>query len=148
MAATLQEVLLAPDNQPTVVADCYELLQLEVSELSGISGSAIKLAYNAVMKFKPDHIRFMVGELLPTMIDKLQPYWTEFDTSGDAEFGDYLAARGSEVAESLLTVTDERCEGSGRPVVIKAYRSVRSSAARHIEAALPRAGSLVQKHAS
>jgi hypothetical protein len=147
MAATLQEILLAPDTQPKVIDDCYTLLQQEVSDKSGISGAAVKLAYKTVSTVFPGHIRFMVESLLPAMVDKLEPYWVDFGTSGGSEFGDYLAKRGGEVAESLLTVTDERAKGSGRAVVVKAYNSVRESAAKHVEAALPRVGDLVTKYA-
>ena len=45
MAATLQEILLAPDTKPRVVADCFTLIDQEVSRKSGISGTAVKLAY-------------------------------------------------------------------------------------------------------
>jgi hypothetical protein len=147
MAATLQEILLAPDTQPQVIDDCYSLLQQEVSDKSGISGTAVKIAYKSVSTVFPGHIRFMVESLLPAMVEKLEPYWVDFRASGGAEFGDYLAKRGDEVAQSLLEVTDERAKGSGRAVVVKAYNSVRDSAAKHVEAALPRVGELVLKYA-
>ncbi len=82
MAATLQEILLAPDTQPKVIADCYALIQQEVSDKSGIAGTAIKLAYKTVTTFAPGHIRYMVESLLPDMVDKLQPFWADFTTSG------------------------------------------------------------------
>ena len=81
------------------------------------------------------------------MLDQLEPYWEEFSTSGGSEFGDYLAKRGEEVSESLLSVTDARAAASGRPTVIKAYRSVRRNARKHVEAALPQVGDLVLKYA-
>ena len=65
MAATLEEILLAPDTRPQVTADCYALIEQEISEKSGVSGTAVKLAYKTVNTFKPGHIRFMVGHLLP-----------------------------------------------------------------------------------
>lgn len=40
MAVTLQEILLAPGTQPHVVADCYAMIEQEVSDNSGISGTA------------------------------------------------------------------------------------------------------------
>jgi hypothetical protein len=147
MSATLQEILLAPDTRPKVVADCYLLLEQQVSEKSGISGTAVKLAYKTVNTFKPGHIRHMVAVLLPEMLDQLEPYWEEFSTSGGSGFGDYLAKRGEEVSESLLSVTDARAAASGRPTVIKAYRSVRGNARKHVEAALPQVGDLVLKYA-
>ena len=84
----------------------------------------------------------------PEMVDELEPYWANFNASGGSEFGDYLAKRGEEVAEALLSVTDARAAASGRPTIIKAYRTVRGSAAKHVEAALPRVGELVRKYAA
>jgi hypothetical protein len=147
MAATLQEILLAPDTQPKVVADCYALINQEVASKSGVSGTAVKLAYKTVNAFMPGHIRFMVESLLPQVADKLEPYWADFNTSGGSAFGDYLAKRGEEVSEALLSVTDARAAASGRPTVIRAYGTVRGSAAKHIEAALPHLGDLVLKYA-
>jgi Family of unknown function (DUF6918) len=95
----------------------------------------------------PGHIEFMVRDLLPDMVEQLDPFWADFRTSGGAEFGDYLTKRGDEVAEALLTVSDARCAASGRPTVIRAYKSVRGNAGQHITAALPRVGALVQKYA-
>ena len=82
----------------------------------------------------------MVETLLPNLVDKLQPYWADFNTSGGAVFGDYLAKHGEQVSEDLLTVTDARAEASDRPTIIRAYRSVRASAGKHMQAALPNVG--------
>lgn len=148
MAATLQQTLLAPQTQPKVVADCFVLIEQEVSEMSGISGAAVKLAYKTVNTFMPGHVRSMVEKLLPDMVAKLEPYWADFTASGGSAFGDYLAKRGEEVAEDLLAVTDARAAASGRPTVSKAYATVRGGAGKHIQAALPRAGDLVRKYTS
>ena len=147
MAATLREALLAPDVHPQVIADCLALIQQQLTEMSGFSGTAVKLAYKTVNKFAPGHIRHMVESLLPDMADRLQPYWAEFGASGGSAFGDYLAKPGREVADCLLAVTDARAAASGRPTIVKAYNSVRGSASKHVEAALPQVGALVQRYA-
>jgi hypothetical protein len=147
MAATLRQILLAPDAKPRVIADCYALIEQEVSGKSGISGTAVRLAYKTVNTLMPGHVRYMVESLLPEMVDKLEPYWADFISSGGSGFGDYLAKRGEEVSQALLSVTDARAAASGRPTIIKAYGTVRGSAARHVEAALPQVGDLVQKYA-
>jgi hypothetical protein len=147
MAATLQDILLAPDIKPQVIGDCYQLIERAVGEMSGVSGTAVKLAYKTVNAFRPGHIRYMVGSLLPKMVHSLEPYWADFATSGGSEFGDYLAKRGEEVANALLSVTDARAAASGRPTIIRAYGTVRGGAARHVEAALPDIGALVLKYA-
>jgi hypothetical protein len=148
MAATLQEILLTPETRPQVTADCMMLIQQEVSAKSGVSGTAVKLAYKTVNAFASGYLQSMVEKLVPEMADKLQPYWADFTASGAGEFGDYLAKRGDEVSEALLSVTDEHAANSERATILKAYRSVRGSAAKHVTAALPNLGALIQKHAA
>ena len=75
MTATLQEILLAPDTQPQVTADCLTLIKQEVSAKSGVSGTAVKLAYKTVSTFASGYLQSMVETLIPDMADKLQPYW-------------------------------------------------------------------------
>jgi Family of unknown function (DUF6918) len=109
MAATLRDTLLAPDVQPQVVADCEALVNGEVATMSGISGTAVKLAYKAVRTYDAGHIHHMIETLLPHLADALQPYWTDFTAAGGGMFGDYLA--------------------------------------KHVKAALPAVGGLVERYA-
>jgi hypothetical protein len=146
MTATLQQILLTPDNQPKVIADCRTLIDQEISDKSGFSGTAVKLAYKTVTSFATGYLNDTVRDLVPQMVDKLEPYWADFSTSGSSEFSDYLVKRGGEVSEALLSVTDDVATRSDKPVIIKAYRSVRSNAAKNVEAALPRLGELVVKY--
>lgn len=148
MAATLAEMLLAPQTQPQVAADCEALIDHEVGEMSGISGTAVKLAYKTVRTFSAGHIHYMIETLIPRMADVLQPYWADFKAGGGGSFGDYLAEREDEVTEALLSITDERGRNSTRPAIVKAYNTVRGGAAKHVKSALPRVGALVQKYDS
>jgi len=147
MPVTLQETLLAPETKPQVIDDCHALIQQQVSDGSGISGTAVKIAYKTVNTFLPGHVRHMVESLLPDMVDRLEPFWADFHASGGSEFGDYLAKRGEEVSEALLSVTDARAAASERPTIVKAYGKVRGGAGKHVTAALPNVGALVQKYA-
>jgi hypothetical protein len=79
------------------------------------------------------------------MVAELEPYWADCHASG---FGDYLVKRGDEVSEALLSVTNARAETAERPAILKVYRAVRGSAAKHVMAALLNVGSLVQKYAA
>jgi hypothetical protein len=148
MVATLREMLLAPEIQPQVVADCQALVELELSAKSGVSGTAVKLAYKAVKAFAPGYYQSTVELMLPDMANQLEPFWADFAVSGGSEFGDYLTKRGDEVAEALLAVTDTMARESQRPTVVKAYKTVRGGASKHIEAALPNLGAMVQKYAA
>jgi hypothetical protein len=145
--ATLQEMLLAPEIKPQVITDCEALVSSEVDAMSGVSGAAVRLAYKTVRTFDAGHIQVMIHDLLPEIADALQPYWADFTAAGDGEFGGYLAEREDAVAESLLAITDDRATWSKRPTIVKAYKTVRGSAAKQVKAALPAVGTLIQKYA-
>ena len=148
MAATLEQMLLAPDVQPRVVDDCMALVEQELASKSGLSGAAVKVAYKAVTTFAPGYYKETIESMLPDMATQLQPFWTDFQASGGGDFGDYLSKRSDEVGPAMLTVTDNMASISNRPVIIKAYGAVRGSAGKHIEAALPALGTMIQKYDS
>ena len=145
--ATLQDILLTPENKPHVIDDCLTLIDEEVKGKSGISGTAVKLAYKTANAFASGYLRGMVELLAPDMIIELEPFWADFSASGAGDFGDYLVKHGDEVSEALLSVTDRRAETSTRPTILKAYKTVRGGASKHVTAALPALGALVQKYA-
>jgi hypothetical protein len=146
---TLPETLLAPDTRPHVIADCQDLLNREVGAMSGVTGTAVKLAYKTVRTFDAGHIPAMIDTILPSVAEALQPYWASFAAeSAGGDFGGYLAGREDEAAEALLAITDSRRRASSRATIVKAYNTVRGSAAKHVKAALPGLGALVQKYMS
>jgi hypothetical protein len=148
--ATLHEMLLAPDIRPTVVADCEDLVTHEVTEMSGVTGAAVKLAYTTVRRVDANHIHAMIETILPSAADALQPYWAGFTaefTPSSGDFGAYLAARDEEVAEALLAITDRRRDNSNRPVIVKAYNTIRGRAIKQVKATVPALGTLIQKYA-
>jgi hypothetical protein len=146
---TVPETLLAPQTQPQVVADCEKLVDHEVSVMSGVTGTAVRLAYKTVGTFDSGHIPAMIGTILPNVADALQPYWESFaaESAGrGGDFGAYLAGREDEVADALLAITDNRQRASSRATIVKAYKTVRGSAVKHVKAALPALGELVQRY--
>ena len=144
---TVQETLLAPDIQPHVIVDCEELVDHEVADMSGVTGTAVRLAYKTVRTFDAGHIPAMIRSILPSVAEALEPYWASFTAqSPGGDFGGYLASREDEVAEALLAITDSRQRASSRPTIVKAYKTVRGSAVKHVKAALPALGALVQKY--
>lgn len=145
--ATLQDILLTPENKPHVIDDCLTLIDQEVKGKSGVSGTAVKLAYKTANAFASGYLRGMVELLAPDMIIELERFWADFSASGAGDFGDYLVKHGDEVSEALLSVTDRRAETSTRPTILKAYKTVRGGASKHVTAALPALGALVQKYA-
>jgi hypothetical protein len=143
--ATLQNVLLAHENYPRLIADTQALVDGEISS-KGITAAPLKAAYKVVTAFAPGYYQEAISAMLPGMAQQLDPYWADFRMSGGADFGDYLAKRGPEVSESLLAVTDDMARQSGRAAVVKAYQMVRGGASKNIETALPALGAMVQKY--
>jgi len=145
--ATLQEMLLRPEVEPQVTSDTLALVDSELKSKSGMSGTAVKVAFKAVTAFAPGYYQETVHGMIPNMVYQLAPFWADFQVSGGADFGDYLSKRGDEVSEALLAVTDEMASASGRAPVVKAYKAVRGGAGKHMEAALPNLGAMIQKYA-
>jgi hypothetical protein len=143
--ATLQE-MLSPEVAPQFVADCQALIDGEVDGKGGLSGTAVKAAYKVVTAFAPGYYTETIKAIAPDMADALEPFWADFLQSGSAEFGDYLVKRGEEVSEALLAATDHMAEISGRAAIVKAYKMVRGSAGKNIEASLPNLGAMIQSY--
>jgi hypothetical protein len=146
MTATLQELLLTPDVFPRVVADTQKLVEQELAA-KGIAAAPLKVAYKAVTAFAPGYYQQVIEAMLPQIVGALEPFWADFNASGGAAFGDYLAKRPTEVSEALLAVTDNMATQSERGAVVKAYKAVRGSASKNIEIALPNLGAMVQSYA-
>lgn len=143
---TISEKLLRSDNFPNVVMDVKSLVDQELASKSGVSGTALKVAYKAVTAFAPGYYDSAVTNMVPSFVQQLDPYWDDFLNSGGSSFGDYLAKNGDAVSESLLQVTDQLAGTSSRGSVVKAYKAVRGGASKHIEEALPALGDLVQRY--
>jgi hypothetical protein len=148
--SNLSDILLSDGVQQRVAADCQALVEQELSAKSGVSASAVKVAYKVVTTFAPGYYQSTVENMVPDLLRRLQPFWADFHAAGggDGQFGDYLAKRGDEVSESVLGVTDDMAQGSERGSIVKAYKAVRGGAGKHIEAALPAVGALVEKYAA
>lgn len=144
---TLSRQLLAKKSRPAVVKDLVEVVQQEVSSKKGVSGAALKAGYGAASRVVPNLTERAVRKLLPEMSKAIDPFWEGFQSSEATDFGRYLAERGSEVSAALLAVTDARVAGSGREPIKKVYGALRGRADGHVQAALPRLGSVLQRHA-
>jgi hypothetical protein len=146
--ATLSDILQSDGALQRITEDCRALVDQEVAAKSGVSATVLKASYKVVTTFAPGYYDSMIARIVPQLMEKLQPYWAEFNASGSGNFGEFLSARGAEVAEAMLSVTDAMAERSNRGVIRKAYSAVRGSAAEHIQAALPSVGALVEKYAA
>ena len=145
---SLTTTLLDPARQPAVVADFASVVEAEVGDKSGLSGTVIKGAYAGVKKISPNLVESALTKLLPQFVAALEPFWAEFAAAGTGDFGQFLGARGDAVGDALLAVTDARAESTSQPTLRKLYQGVRGKAKENVVASLPRVGAVVQKYAS
>lgn len=137
------ETLLAP-NRPQLVTDLVGVIDAEVADQKGISGTAVKAAYAAAQKVKPGVVASATDQMLPDFVTALSPLWAT--KPAGVAFGDHLVANSDSAAESLLAVTDAQTEDA-RPALAKAYGALRGKAKNYVVAALPRVGAAFEKNA-
>ncbi|WP_437677663.1 DUF6918 family protein [Sorangium sp. So ce131] len=142
----LSETLLDESKKSQVVADCCKLVDEEVASKGGLSGIAVKAGYKAVKGIKPGFIAQVVEKLLPEFAKKLDPLWTEATQSGNPS--SFLSSNRARVADALLSITDEKAKASTSGVVRSTYDTLRGSAKKNVEEAVPRLAQLIQKYAA
>src|SRR5678809_1448223 len=102
--AYLVEKLGTEPLRAQVIADCVELIDAQVKQ----KGFVIKSAYATIKAIKKKFVPEVVDSLLDDWLTKLQPHYEKWGTAKATSFSDYLIARSDDVAEALLSVTDDR----------------------------------------
>ncbi len=143
---SLGDALSAPEKKDVVVDDCIALIDAEVADKGGISGLALKAGYSAVKGIKPGFIRGVVSDLMPEFVHALDPFYKEA-LEKNKKPSEYFPQNGPRIADALLAVTDGRAKNAKSGVVRTTYDKLRGTAKKNVEAALPRLGKLVEKHA-
>lgn len=145
---SIAEQLLKPPHREALVADATAVLDTEVALKSGLSGKFVKLAFRGVKSFKPGFVPHAIDDLLDDFVRQIEPFYEEWKASDDSgSCSQYFVARSGEVAESLLAITDQRARGSVNQRLVQAYNKLRPKGREHVVSAMPRVGSLIQKHA-
>jgi hypothetical protein len=144
--ATLSEVLTSSEKKAAVVEDCLVIIQQEVDDKSGLSGMAIKAGYTAVKSIRPGFLKQVVNDLLPEIARAVEPIYDEAKKKG-AKTSEHFVANAGRASDALLAITDGRAQRTKSGVVKATYERLRGTAKRNVEAAIPRLGKLVEKHA-
>jgi hypothetical protein len=141
---TLADKLLTKEVRPKVVAEAALVVDAEVQDKGGLSGLAIKAAYGVVKAVKPGVIPEVMESLMDDFVARLEPFYAEWLKKSDPPFGQYIAGRSDAVADALLAITDDRARISHNGTMKKAYEKLRPTGKKHVEAAVPRLGRMVQ----
>lgn len=143
--ASLAERFQAPEKRDALVRDALEVLDAEVADKGGISGVAIKGAYSIVKGIKPGFVEEVVRGLLEPFLGALDPLYQQA-VSAEKAPGAHLKANSEPMAEALLAITDARAERSGHAIIRKTYGKLRPGAKKHVAAAGPRLGAMLDRH--
>jgi len=144
---TLKDILTVPGNRPKVVADCQTLVQEEVDSKGGLTGLAIKGAYALVKAVKPGFIADALDGMLDDFAAKLEPFWVDAQAKNEP-VGALMNARAPQVADALLSISDDRAARAKNATAKKAYEKLRPTGKKHVEAAVPRLGRMIAKYTS
>lgn len=143
---SLPEQLTNESKRNLVTDDCMGVIDAEVADKGGLSGMALKAGYAAVKGVKPGFVRHVVFDLLPEFSKALDPIYQEAK-SKNAGVSSHFNANQSRVADALLAITDEKAKRAGSGIVKGTYEKLRGTAKKNVEAAVPRLGKLIEKHA-
>jgi hypothetical protein len=144
--ATLTEVLTSDAKKAAVVNDCCTLIDEEVADKGGLSGLAIKAGYGAVKGVKPGFVKNVVTDLLPEFAKVLEPVYADAK-SANLPVSAFFVSNSGRVADALLSITDAKAQKSKSGVVKGTYDKLRGTAKKNVEAAVPRLGKLIERHA-
>jgi hypothetical protein len=144
--ASLTETLTSEIKKSAVVDDCCALIDAEVADKGGISGLAIKAGYSAVKGIKPGFIRHVVIDLLPEFAAALEPLYQEA-RAGGKPVAAHFTANAPRAADALLAITDAKVRHAQSGLIKGTYEKLRGTAKKNVEAAVPRIGKLIEKHA-
>lgn len=144
--ASLHEILTRPGTRPRVVADCERIIEEEVAS-KGLAGLPIKAAYKVVKAVKPGFVPEVIDNLLDDFASALDPLFQEAQQKGQPVDA-FLSARASDAAEALLGITDARAQRAKNTTLKSAYEKLRPLGKKHTEAAIPRVGKMIARHAA
>ncbi len=145
---SLLEVIEDGGRREQLIGDTARMIDGQVASKKGASGFAIKAGYKVVSKLRGGRmIQKAVGALLNDFAGAIEPLHAEYrDGASHSGFAGFLGARESDATNALLAITDRRIGEAENNVVKSTYRKLRPMAGRHVAAAIPEVGKLVDRY--
>ena|SRR3989440_6572016 len=140
--STLVEQLGKQPHRPQVISDCVELIDHAVKQ----KGFVIKSAYATIKAIKKRFVPEVVDSLLDDWLGKLQPHYDKWSATKPSSLSDFLVARSDDVAEDLLSVTDQRAEKTTHNTAKKMYLRMRDGAKKNVIESIPDLAKMLEKH--
>jgi hypothetical protein len=125
-----------------VIAECVELIDAQVKQ----KGMMIRSAYAVIKGIKRRFVPEVVDALLDDWLAKVQPHFDKWAATKSTSLSDFLVSRSDEVAEDLLSVTDDRAAKTSHTTAKKMYNKMRDGAKKNVIDAIPDLAKLIDKH--
>jgi len=145
---SLKAIIEDPSLMQSVLADSLRVLDEEVARRSGIGGMAIKGAYKVVKNVQGGRIlEKAVRALIPEFIDKLDPYYRQFQQDGAGKaWEEYLRPHYLTISDDLLSVTDRKIQGTDNRMVRGTYDKLRPKARKEVVASMPALTRMMERY--
>lgn len=138
----LVETIGKGPSRPQVITDCVELIDAQVKQ----KGFLIKSAYATIKTIKRKFVPEVVDAMLDEWLAKLQPHFDKWSANKTSSLSEFLVARSDDVAEDLLSVTDERAAKTSHGTAKKMYLKMRDGAKKNVVESIPDLAKLIEKH--
>lgn len=143
----LSDHLMQETVQPQVIIDCVALIDLQVQQKKGISGTLLKTSYKAFKAVMPNMTTQAIELLLPDFAGVFDQFYEEYlKQSNPPEFKIWLFSRKEQVADQMLAVTDVLIQYSEKRIVKSIYQRLRKSAHRNVSQAVEDIADLIIKY--
>ncbi len=141
MSQSLVERLGKEPIRSKVVDECVDLVEAQVKT----KGFMLKSAYATIKAVKKRFVPEVVDALLDEWLGKMQPHYDKWDATKAGTFSDYVITRSDDVAEDLLSVTDERAARTSHGTAKKMYARMRDTAKKNVVEAIPDLARLIER---
>ncbi len=101
---------------------CLKLLNQEVHSKRGLSGFAIKRAYQTLNALKPNAAYRVIDYLF-------DDFWAEYQIIG---------SKPKALSQAWLRIVDEKAQAHSRTALFSVYQMLRPNAQEHVELAVPK----------
>ena len=142
MSGTLVDQLGKEPRRPAVIEDCVALIDAQVKQ----KGFMVKSAYAVIKGIKKKFVPEVVDSLLDEWLGKIQPHYDKWAAAKSTSLSDFMVARSDDVAEDLLSVTDQRAEKTTHTTAKKMYLKMRDGAKKDVVSAIPDLAKMLEKH--
>ena len=139
---TLVEQLGKEPRREQVIKDCADLIDAQVKK----QGFIIKGAYSTIKAIKKGFIQETVDAMLDEWLTEIQPHYEKWEATKSSTLEAFMVARGEDIAEDLLKVTDRRAEKTSHTTAKKMYGKMRGGAKKQVVEAIPDLAKMLEKN--